>query len=80
MKKTLTLLAIFSGLYATAQTEATFYTTKGSFTVELYDTIAPVTVDSFMARVNEKSPCSDCAGAPNPVPVFIDAAGDIHFN
>lgn len=54
MKKTLTLLAIFSGLYATAQTEATFYTTKGSFTVELYDTIAPVTVDSFMARVNEK--------------------------
>lgn len=54
MKKTLTLLALLSGLYATAQTEATFYTTKGSFTVELYDTIAPVTVDSFMARVNEK--------------------------
>lgn len=38
----------------TAQTEATFYTTKGAFTVQLYDTLAPVTVDSFIARVAEQ--------------------------
>ncbi len=25
-------------------------------------------------------PCSDCQGFPNPVPVRIDAAGDIYFN
>lgn len=25
-------------------------------------------------------PCSDCQGWPNPVPVRLDAAGDIHFN
>lgn len=39
---------------AQAQSEAQFYTTKGDFTIQLYDTLAPVTVDSFIARVADK--------------------------
>jgi peptidyl-prolyl cis-trans isomerase A (cyclophilin A) len=39
---------------AFGQTEATFYTSMGSFKVILTDTLTPVTVDSFIARVNEK--------------------------
>lgn len=39
---------------AHAQTEATYYTTKGSFKVVLTDTLTPITVDSFIARVSEK--------------------------
>ncbi len=39
---------------AGAQTEVTFYTTKGSFKVALTDTLTPVTVDSFKARVSQK--------------------------
>ena len=37
-----------------AQTEATFYTSMGSFKVVLTDTLTPITVDSFVARVAEK--------------------------
>lgn len=37
----------------TAQTEATFYTSMGSFKIELTDTLTPRTVDSFKARVVE---------------------------
>lgn len=39
---------------AGAQTEATYYTTKGKFKVMLTDTLTPRTVDSFIARVSEK--------------------------
>jgi cyclophilin family peptidyl-prolyl cis-trans isomerase len=51
-------LAILLGAMATAgdinaQTEATFYTGKGSFTVALTDSLTPRTVDSFIARVSE---------------------------
>lgn len=37
-----------------AQSEATFYTTMGTFTVDLYDTLTPITVDSFIARCADK--------------------------
>jgi len=39
---------------ADAQTIATFYTTLGNFKVMLTDTLTPITVDSFKARVNRK--------------------------
>lgn len=39
---------------AKAQSEATFYTSMGSFTVDLTDTLTPITVDSFIARCAEK--------------------------
>lgn len=39
---------------ANAQSEATFYTSMGSFTVKLTDSLTPITVDSFIARVSEK--------------------------
>lgn len=42
----------FGKLYA--QTEITFYTTKGNIKVMLTDTLTPVTVDSFKARVRKK--------------------------
>lgn len=37
-----------------AQSEATFYTSMGAFKINLTDTLTPVTVDSFIARVAEK--------------------------
>jgi hypothetical protein len=37
-----------------AQSEATFYTSMGTFKINLTDTLTPVTVDSFIARVAEK--------------------------
>ncbi|MDR3679362.1 MAG: peptidylprolyl isomerase [Flavipsychrobacter sp.] len=39
---------------ADAQTIATFYTTLGNFKVVLTDTLTPITVDSFKARVSRK--------------------------
>lgn len=58
MKKLIHLCLVLSGLLfanrATAQSEATFYTSMGSFTVDLTDTLTPITVDSFIARVSEK--------------------------
>lgn len=38
---------------ATAQTEVSFSTSMGSFKIELTDSLTPVTVDSFIARVTE---------------------------
>jgi cyclophilin family peptidyl-prolyl cis-trans isomerase len=57
MKKVLyiSLLAL-GGLYTNdvaAQSEATFYTSMGTFTADLTDTLTPVTVDSFIARASE---------------------------
>lgn len=37
-----------------AQTEATFYTSMGVIKIELTDTLTPITVDSFKARVADK--------------------------
>lgn len=58
MRKLLHFCLLLAGLYFTnnakAQSEATFYTSMGSFTVDLTDTLTPVTVDSFIARVSEK--------------------------
>jgi peptidyl-prolyl cis-trans isomerase A (cyclophilin A) len=39
---------------AKAQTEVTFYTSMGNFEVMLTDTLTPITVDSFLARVSDK--------------------------
>lgn len=57
MKKTATLILASLALCTTkamAQTEVTFYTTMGNFTVELTDTKTPITVDSFLARTSDK--------------------------
>ena len=37
-----------------AQTEVTFYTTKGNFVVEIYDNIVPITGGNFLTLVNQK--------------------------
>lgn len=47
-------LCFLSTATVQAQTEATYYTSMGNFKVELTDTLTPITVDSFIARVTEK--------------------------
>ncbi len=55
LKKSALLLLFIIGFYsAGAQTEATWYTSMGSFKTVLTDTMTPITVDSFIARVSEK--------------------------
>lgn len=57
MKKLILLSAVACGLLtynAKAQTEVTFYTTMGNFTVEMYDTITPITSGNFISLVNQK--------------------------
>lgn len=58
MKKTFTLLLpilLFCCVgKLKAQTELTFYTSMGNFKVMLTDTLTPITVDSFKARVRLK--------------------------
>lgn len=55
MKKIL-LLCLFAIGFGTAkaQSVATWYTSKGSFKTVLRDTLTPIAVDSFIARVAEK--------------------------
>ncbi len=48
------LLALCLSLTATAQTEATFYTTMGNFVVTFEDVKVPRTVDSMLSRINSK--------------------------
>lgn len=50
----LVALSILFADNARAQSEATFYTSMGSFKIDLTDTLTPITVDSFIARVSEK--------------------------
>lgn len=50
----LLIICVIGFWKADAQSEATFYTSMGSFTVDLTDTLTPITVDSFIARVSEK--------------------------
>lgn len=45
---------VLSFAKAGAQTEVTFYTTKGNFKIALTDSLIPRTVDSFKARVAQK--------------------------
>lgn len=54
--KNIILLALFvvSFCRAGAQTEANWYTSMGNFKTVLTDTLTPITVDSFIARVSEK--------------------------
>jgi cyclophilin family peptidyl-prolyl cis-trans isomerase len=47
-------LCLISFNKAGAQTELTFYTTKGIIKVQLTDALTPITVDSFIARVKKK--------------------------
>ncbi len=55
MKKLLLITLLGLGIIhkANAQSEATFYTSMGTFTVDLTDTLTPITVDSFIARSSE---------------------------
>jgi cyclophilin family peptidyl-prolyl cis-trans isomerase len=50
----LLLLGLIAANSASAQSEATFYTSMGNFTIDLTDTLTPVTVDSFIARTAGK--------------------------
>lgn len=58
MKKSIHIfLLIISTFFfdkATAQTEVVFYTSMGNFNVMLTDTLTPITVDSFLARVADR--------------------------
>lgn len=56
MKKLLLLLMLVWGVEqnTSAQTIVTFYTTLGSFEVELYDTLQPITAGNFKTLVNAK--------------------------
>lgn len=48
------LLLSFITIKVKAQTEITFYTTKGNFIVKMYDTITPITSGNFISLVNAK--------------------------
>ncbi len=56
MKKLVLLLTLITGTVGTlsAQTIVTFYTTMGSFEVELYDNLKPITAGNFKTLVNDK--------------------------
>lgn len=58
MKKSILLfvsiICFFLARQASAQTEATFYTSMGNFTVQLYDTITPITAGNFKTLVGQK--------------------------
>jgi peptidylprolyl isomerase len=56
MKKIVLLIILISGNFGAlpAQTIVTFYTTLGSFEVELYDTLKPITAGNFKSLVNTK--------------------------
>ncbi len=49
----LLVLLIICANSVKAQTEVTFYTSMGNFKIELTDKKTPITVDSFLARVND---------------------------
>jgi cyclophilin family peptidyl-prolyl cis-trans isomerase len=48
------LFLLFITIKIKAQTEITFYTTKGNFIVKMYDTITPITSGNFISLVNAK--------------------------
>jgi peptidylprolyl isomerase len=48
------LLFSFITIKVKAQTEITFYTTKGNFIVKMYDTNTPITSGNFISLVNAK--------------------------
>lgn len=58
MKKSIRLLGwlaiLFCSLNTLAQTKVTFYTTKGNFVADLYDTLQPITTGNFKSLVNQK--------------------------
>lgn len=53
-KLSLLLFCLFCFNASDAQTEVRFYTSMGEFDIALTDTLTPVTVDSFLARVYRK--------------------------
>ncbi len=54
MKRILIALALLINLICFSQTEVTFYTNHGDFTVELHDSIMPITTTNFIGLVNNK--------------------------
>jgi len=57
MKKIFVLFSVIFLInkpFLKAQTQVTFYTTKGVFVAEMYDTLQPITAGNFLSLVNEK--------------------------
>jgi peptidylprolyl isomerase len=55
MKKFILFFGIVaSAIIVRAQTDVVFYTTKGDFTVEIYDSIVPITGGNFLELVDKK--------------------------
>ncbi len=54
IKTCLLFICVIGFTKTQAQTEVTFYTTKGNFVVALTDSLTPRTVDSFLVRVTKK--------------------------
>ncbi len=58
MKKIITLClfcySAFASQYAMGQSKATFYTSMGTFVVDLYDNLQPITTGNFKSLVNAK--------------------------
>jgi peptidylprolyl isomerase len=54
MKKLLLIAMLLSPFAAKTQTIVQFYTNHGEFTVELYDTLMPITTSNFINLVNEE--------------------------
>jgi peptidylprolyl isomerase len=50
----LSILVVLCFSLSQAQTEVTFYTTKGNFVVEIYDNIVPITGGNFLTLVNQE--------------------------
>ncbi|MEQ8625649.1 MAG: peptidylprolyl isomerase [Vicingaceae bacterium] len=50
----LSLTLVFASKSIKAQSEVTFYTSKGDFVVETYDTLQPITAGNFLDLVNKK--------------------------
>lgn len=48
----LLIIIVFTIKLSKAQTEVTFYTNMGDFTVETYDTLQPITAGNFLSLVN----------------------------
>lgn len=82
---------LFTGI-AIAQTEVTFYTNQGDFTVELHDSLMPVTTTNFKGLVNNKGYDGKQfyrvvvnfviqggyrTGTPPPIPDEFDSTGSL---
>ena len=56
MRIFLICLIFFSSIKVNSQTKVDFYTNYGDFTVELYDSLVPITTSNFMIQGGDVSP------------------------